>query len=409
MEFEITGMEGWKRRGVIWGVIGTISVVISHPPLGAIILGVLFGAGAGAASIALALRNHGRFTWILPYLGLGLTIACVLAIYEDLNPRVWPAIGSLSFLAELLASAFLGGKALKRLNQQHRTMLDVVEKIAGNNSNHLVREPPSVKLSEAFVEALPELLRAEARAAFQPVISAHAFRSLGSLPPEHSALSGAPLLDPSSAWPAHNGKALEFLCQINLADLPPSTAVRPVAGLLAFFYDQQGGSWGGCESDLGSSVILYQPDIDGLLPVLKPRSGNHPPLRKPIRFEKTTGFTPTRAFEEQVNELIANGDDAISERIDDLLQTLHECGPSDVHRLFSRPLLIQNDMDDDLRTASRAHGLPEDTEWTLLLQLDSDRDLGWCWGDAGILYFWVPSDDLAACRFDRPWVVLQCT
>jgi uncharacterized protein YwqG len=45
----------------------------------------------------------------------------------------------------------------------------------------------------------------------------------------------------------------------------------------------------------------------------------------------------------------------------------------------------------------------------LLLQLDSDRDLGWQWGDMGLLYFWIPDEDLAAGRFDRVWTILQCT
>lgn len=44
-------------------------------------------------------------------------------------------------------------------------------------------------------------------------------------------------------------------------------------------------------------------------------------------------------------------------------------------------------------------------DWRLLLQLDSDV---WMWGDCGKLYFWIPRADLAACRFDRVWLQLQC-
>jgi uncharacterized protein YwqG len=44
----------------------------------------------------------------------------------------------------------------------------------------------------------------------------------------------------------------------------------------------------------------------------------------------------------------------------------------------------------------------------LLLQIDSDDAIGWTWGDAGRLYFWIRKQDLAARRFDRVWTILQC-
>jgi uncharacterized protein YwqG len=43
-----------------------------------------------------------------------------------------------------------------------------------------------------------------------------------------------------------------------------------------------------------------------------------------------------------------------------------------------------------------------------LLQVDSDDAAGMMWGDAGMLYFWIRDDDLAARRFDRAWCVMQC-
>jgi len=48
------------------------------------------------------------------------------------------------------------------------------------------------------------------------------------------------------------------------------------------------------------------------------------------------------------------------------------------------------------------------TDWVLLLQLDSDDAAKIMWGDAGMLYFWIRRDDLAARRFDRTWFTLQC-
>jgi len=42
-----------------------------------------------------------------------------------------------------------------------------------------------------------------------------------------------------------------------------------------------------------------------------------------------------------------------------------------------------------------------------LLQVDSDPSVGMQWANAGMLYFWIRRQDLAAKRFDDVWVVLQ--
>jgi hypothetical protein len=402
-------MDGWKSRVGLWGSIGLICMWAAHPPVGAVGIAVLFGCAAGAASIALVVRDQGRFTWPLPYLGIGLTIACVLAIYEKLNGVALLSLVSFSVVVESLCSVVLGKKAVQRLNERYPAVLELFENSGKKTSKNFAPDPPSAEICEAFIAALPEAFRAEARDAMQTVITANAFRSIDVLPVGHSALSGAPLLDRSQSWPEKDGRPLEFLCQINFADLPPTDHVRPTAGLLAVFYDVEGGAWRFDEGGLGSCAFLYQPEIGRTQAVLKPGSGKHAPLRKPLRFEMTRGFTPTQKFEERIHELFEHSDEATAECIDDLYQTLQECGPLGEHRVLSRPLLVQCDMDVDLRTANRAHGLPEDTHWTLMLQLDSDKDLGWCWGDAGCLYFWVPTDDLAIGRFDRPWVILQCS
>jgi hypothetical protein len=43
-----------------------------------------------------------------------------------------------------------------------------------------------------------------------------------------------------------------------------------------------------------------------------------------------------------------------------------------------------------------------------LLTLDGDRNAGWTWGDAGLLYFGISADDLKAGRFDRTLFEFQC-
>jgi hypothetical protein len=55
-----------------------------------------------------------------------------------------------------------------------------------------------------------------------------------------------------------------------------------------------------------------------------------------------------------------------------------------------------------------ANQLARASEWQLLLQIDSDIEVGMEWGDVGRLYVCARKEDLAARRFDRCWTVMQC-
>ena len=60
---------------------------------------------------------------------------------------------------------------------------------------------------------------------------------------------------------------------------------------------------------------------------------------------------------------------------------------------------------DDPRAAQLAGGA---ADWMLLLQVDTDDEAGWMWGDCGTLYYWIRRPDLLAGRFDRVWMIFQC-
>lgn len=47
-------------------------------------------------------------------------------------------------------------------------------------------------------------------------------------------------------------------------------------------------------------------------------------------------------------------------------------------------------------------------DWKLLLQFDSDDDLGTMWGDSGMIYFWVQEHKAKVNQFDNTWLILQC-
>ena len=92
-----------------------------------------------------------------------------------------------------------------------------------------------------------------------------------------------------------------------------------------------------------------------------------------------------------------------------------------IHRLGGVPHEIQNPMEAECELArrgedplalsySRQQEVAEEAKarWGLLLQVDSDDAAGTMWGDAGMVYYWIRDDDLAARRFDRAWCVMQC-
>jgi uncharacterized protein YwqG len=76
-------------------------------------------------------------------------------------------------------------------------------------------------------------------------------------------------------------------------------------------------------------------------------------------------------------------------------------GPAGIERHLRRqPGRVSRPRAEQLRTGAAS--------WRLLLQLDTDDDLGWMWGDVGRLYFTIRQEDLAAYDFSRAWMVLQC-
>jgi uncharacterized protein YwqG len=88
-----------------------------------------------------------------------------------------------------------------------------------------------------------------------------------------------------------------------------------------------------------------------------------------------------------------------------------------IHRLLGHPDQIQGDM--QLECQMVAHALkygdprialvaPTATEWRLLLQVDSDKIAGMCWGDAGRLYYWIRRDALQSGRWEEAHLILQC-
>jgi len=91
------------------------------------------------------------------------------------------------------------------------------------------------------------------------------------------------------------------------------------------------------------------------------------------------------------------------------------------HHVLGWPDQVQGDMQLECQLVTNGIGLggaevdsragvlaPGAADWRLLLQVSSDDDAGWMWGDLGRLYYWIRERDLRRCAFDAAWLILQC-
>ena len=213
-----------------------------------------------------------------------------------------------------------------------------------------------------------------------------------------SKLGGAPDVRSGFAWPQRAGRPLQFLAQVNLADVArfPCASDLPSSGLLSFFYDAAEMPWGFDPKDRGSWVVRYEGDAAAFRS-MEP---------------------PADAFVECVLE----ASEVETLPPDDQEEGGGEDGPQ--HRLLGHPSPIQGEMELECQLASngvyvgdpsgyegpRAKALAAGAaDWRLLLQLDSDDDAAMMWGDLGRLYFWITGDALRRRAFDECWMVLQCS
>lgn len=216
---------------------------------------------------------------------------------------------------------------------------------------------------------------------------------------------------------ASSKRLLNFIAQINLADIAPFEAAKdlPQTGLLYFFYDIEACTWGFDPLDAGSARVIY---FDGQFSELR---------RANPDTELSYALTPAKlAFEEiwTINDTLERGHskDEEFEECQSLIEKINDIDP--FHHLFGNPQTIQDAMEvecqlvtngiylgsgDGYRSPEAELLLPGAADWLLLLQVDTDEDnLDCMWGDCGRIYFWIRKQDLKERRFDRAWLILQC-
>jgi uncharacterized protein YwqG len=254
-------------------------------------------------------------------------------------------------------------------------------------------------------------------------INAHArpcVRALHADQISRSKLGGIPTVPAGFEWPDWNGVPLQFLCQLDLAELQGALPLEwlPDSGLLSFFYDEGQSTWGFDPADLGSwRVMQFEADVV-LAPAIFPQGSNAASVLPEVflKFEKQASLPdPERAGLH------------FSQIPDEAWEYLegYRFPEEPLHQIAGWPCAVQNEgMELECQLASNgvyvggsdgygsdeAKRLAEGSgQWRLLLQLDSDDDAEMQWGDVGRLYFWVKEAESAKGDFSGVWMILQCS
>lgn len=222
-------------------------------------------------------------------------------------------------------------------------------------------------------------------------------------------LGGRALLPAGVAWPrSPGGRALTFVAQVDLAELPPAPPL-PRRGRLAFYWDLDGILHpDGQDTATGTRVYYVAPGAPADRP-RPPRGAEASPAR-PLR------GTP-QPFPGEASAVAGElGDGPATDALVDAMNDLSATGVY-THHLLGASLDVQGPALGEIlhglrtgataatRTRYSADELRDPRRWVLLAQFEEDDELHLA--DAGALYYAVPAADLRAGRFDRAVAIVQ--
>jgi uncharacterized protein YwqG len=235
-------------------------------------------------------------------------------------------------------------------------------------------------------------------------------------------LGGVPELSAEQKWPESADGPLGFVAQLDLATLPALPGLNlPAAGLLSFFYD--GEVWGFSPEHKTGFRVLYSPDRGACVPRPFPEN-----LGEELRFT-CVGLSagPAVGSLPDVEDPVVQAwglDDEDCNHYYEFKEEWLRALPEFRHRVGGYPDVIQGDPKLEAQLASRGLDCGDPSgyskgaergwdvgagEWELLLQVDSEEAAGMVWGDMGRLYFLIHRDDLRQRKFEKVWMVLQCS
>lgn len=185
---------------------------------------------------------------------------------------------------------------------------------------------------------------------------------------------------------------LSFIAQFDCAALAPldKDNLLPQTGLLSIFYDVKYQPWEDCGE--GTRIFWFE-NISDLRPAAVPPEA--PPLPA-LNIHLTA--EPSLPDWETFDELHPGADDC--DQFEEDRALLDAETPDECSKLLGWPDSIQNSVFESCK----------DGDWMLLFQLDTvtDNDFELMFGDSGRIYLLIRREDLAAQRFEKIRMTLQC-
>jgi len=229
-------------------------------------------------------------------------------------------------------------------------------------------------------------------------------------------LGGTPLLPAGEPWPTWDGRPLDFLGVIDFAELAGFGEIPglPGTGTAAFYYASEAPRPWGDEAGQRDGWRVFTGRLETA--TAPPGASSYP--------ECELGVAPFLSLPSPQEPVLQSLEQTYSGVLP-VYEQLHaawsqHAWPDDipVHQLGGWPALVQRPVGPDCLFASSGRDLdaltsadlsPDDEaaveEWRLLLQLDSDKRLGWLWGDPGRVYFCSRDNE----PLEHTWLTVQAT
>lgn len=268
-----------------------------------------------------------------------------------------------------------------------------------------------IALKNEFLEKLPRLKEKLAKDAVQLIKTGKKC---------NSKIGGYPSVKAEFEWPIADSRPMTFLAQIDLKELPESTALEwlPNNGTLLFFYDTTAEPWGFSPKDNKYWKVIYiDSDQEHLAENIniKPKDTINEAF---VEFNILDSYPPSEHPDFELFNFNKEEFDIYLAQEENDVQNF----PNHQIAGYSRPIqhghmeleaqLTSNGIDlggsGGFEPEKEKELAPGSKKWKLLLQLDSDDDLELMWGDYGTIYFWVEEGKARNNNFDNVWLILQC-
>ena len=260
-------------------------------------------------------------------------------------------------------------------------------------AENLIRQYAPARLQDAVIERLLPAIALTATRKGDDAIAVGA-----------SKFGGAPDVPPGFAWPQWNETPLCFIAQINLDEIAPFDIEQklPTTGLLLFFYalnQEDETPWG--EADQVGGWRVFYSDGTSKRAIVPDQAKVEYGLATATISAAIFCSIPTDTFwidyEDEEQTLSDEEDEQWEE-----LQDQFELPPL---TMLGHPQIIQHDARMEAAQYTKRGAT---TDWHLLLQMDTDDEIDWMWGDAGAMFYLMHRDDLSNREWDKCWLVAQC-